>query len=186
MSKASLIPLLLDVFRQYGYDGASLAKISQATGLGKASLYHHFPEGKDEMMAAVMEAIAQGLEQGILAPLRSTQDVQKGLTAMCRAVGQYYANGDRPCLVAILLSGSVRDSFHEQVQGLIAVWIEAIAEVLIRGGLDPAAARHHAEDALITIQGSLIVSQALGDRTIFQRAIAELPDRLCGGGKDRW
>jgi AcrR family transcriptional regulator len=179
MSRANLIPILWHIFQQYGYDGASLAKISEATGLGKASLYHHFPGGKDEMMAVVMVAIAQRLEQGVLASLRSEQDVHRGLTQMCRAVGQYYEGGDRPCLLAILLAGSVRDQFHQQVQGLIGVWIEAIAEVLVRSGLDSLVARHRAEDALITIQGALIVSQGLGDKTIFQRAIAALPDRLC-------
>jgi AcrR family transcriptional regulator len=63
MSKQTHVPSLLDLFRQLGYDGVTLSKISQVTGLGKASLYHHFPGGKDEMVETVLIALEQGLEQ---------------------------------------------------------------------------------------------------------------------------
>eukprot|EP01034_Spumella_vulgaris_P003226 gene3226-4166_t len=34
---------LTEVFTRFGYDGASMELLSQATGLKKASLYHRFP-----------------------------------------------------------------------------------------------------------------------------------------------
>ncbi len=49
--KLELITILDDVFRRRGYEGATLSVLSRACGLGKASLYHHFPGGKDEMAA---------------------------------------------------------------------------------------------------------------------------------------
>ncbi|WP_315889750.1 TetR/AcrR family transcriptional regulator [Kovacikia minuta] len=60
MSKQAHVSSLLNLFRQFGYDGVTLSKISQATGLGKASLYHHFPGGKDEMVETVLIALRQG------------------------------------------------------------------------------------------------------------------------------
>ena len=36
--RADLVPLLGEVFRSHGYEGATLALISKATGLGKGSL----------------------------------------------------------------------------------------------------------------------------------------------------
>jgi TetR/AcrR family transcriptional regulator, lmrAB and yxaGH operons repressor len=38
MPQATYALCLLQLFRQHGYDGATLSKISEATGLGKASL----------------------------------------------------------------------------------------------------------------------------------------------------
>ena len=38
LSREEMIEKLVDVFYEYGYDGATLAVISAATGLGKASL----------------------------------------------------------------------------------------------------------------------------------------------------
>ena len=36
--RSGAVPLLAEVFRTYGYEGASLARISQGTGLGKGSI----------------------------------------------------------------------------------------------------------------------------------------------------
>ncbi|WP_164094666.1 TetR family transcriptional regulator, partial [Serratia marcescens] len=52
--RAALIPILGEVFREHGYEGASLAVIGARTGLGKGSLYHAFPGGKEEMASAVL------------------------------------------------------------------------------------------------------------------------------------
>ncbi|MEP7000146.1 MAG: helix-turn-helix domain-containing protein, partial [bacterium] len=42
-SKDEVLDRLLDTFRDRGYEGASLAELSAATGLMKSSLYHYFP-----------------------------------------------------------------------------------------------------------------------------------------------
>ena len=44
--KSELLARLSDTFRRLGYDGASIADIATATGLGKSSLYHYFPAGR--------------------------------------------------------------------------------------------------------------------------------------------
>ena len=48
-TREAIVQRLLGVIRREGYDGASLAQLSTATGLGKGSLYHHFPDGKDDL-----------------------------------------------------------------------------------------------------------------------------------------
>jgi TetR/AcrR family transcriptional repressor of lmrAB and yxaGH operons len=54
MSRQTIVPELLELFRKFGYDGVTIARISEATGLGKASLYHHFPQGKEQMAREVL------------------------------------------------------------------------------------------------------------------------------------
>jgi len=49
ITDAQLTDALTDVFRTYGYEGATLSRISEATGLQRASLYHRFPGGKEAM-----------------------------------------------------------------------------------------------------------------------------------------
>ncbi|TMV66254.1 helix-turn-helix transcriptional regulator, partial [Thioclava sp. BHET1] len=52
--RADVVPLLAEVFRDCGYEGTALSKITAATGLGKGSLYNFFPGGKEEMAEAVL------------------------------------------------------------------------------------------------------------------------------------
>jgi len=48
---------LTKVFRSKGYEGANLSELAQATNLKKASLYHRFPGGKQEMAVTVLTHI---------------------------------------------------------------------------------------------------------------------------------
>ncbi|MBH8563894.1 TetR/AcrR family transcriptional regulator [Nostoc sp. CENA67] len=179
MPKETYIPCLLRLFRQYGYDGATLSKISEATGLGKASLYHHFPGGKDEMVKTVLDYIEQWLAKNILPTLHSEGDALSRLQCMCDRLNELYEGGQQPCLFAILLLGSARDVFHNQVKAVLHTWIDAIAGVLIEAGINQKLAHHRGEDAAIMIQGALILSQGLDDPSVFQRVIQRLPEDLC-------
>jgi TetR/AcrR family transcriptional regulator, lmrAB and yxaGH operons repressor len=179
MSKQSYIPLLLDLFRQYGYDGVTLSKISQATGLGKASLYHHFPGGKDEMVETVLAAREQGLEQIVLEVQQSEGDALARLRQMCDRISAAYENGEKPCILAALMLDSAKDVFRGRVQTLLQHWIDAIAAILVEAGLDPSIAQERGQDAIIAIQGALILSQGLKNPTPFQRVMQQLPQTLC-------
>ncbi|WP_449419829.1 TetR/AcrR family transcriptional regulator [Phormidium nigroviride] len=178
MPKETYILCLLQLFRQYGYDGATLSKISEATGLGKASLYHYFPGGKEEMVIAVLDYLQLWLEQNILQPLCSEGDTLTRFERMCDRVSELYEGGEQPCIFAILLMGSARDIFHRKVQSLLRAWIDAIADVLILAGLDETLAQQRGEDAVIAVQGVLILSQGLNDFAPFRRVMKQLPQQL--------
>jgi len=179
MPKETYIPQLFRLFRQYGYDGATLSKISEATGLGKASLYHHFPGGKDEMVETVLDYIDQWMEKNLLIPLRGEGDAAAKLQQMSDRLYDLYDGGNQPCVFAILLLGSARDVFHQKVGVLLQRWIGAIVTILMESGMDADLAQQRAEDAIIAVQGALILSQGLDDPTPFQRVIQQLPANLC-------
>lgn len=178
MSKQAHVASLLDLFRQFGYDGVTLSKISQATGLGKASLYHHFPGGKDEMVETVLIALEEGLEQIISDTLHSEGDALTRLQIMCERISEVYEGGEKPCLLAALALGSAKEVFHERVKRLLELWINAIAKVLIEGGMDEEIAYQRGEYGVIAIQGALILSQGLGSQAPFRRLIQQLPKQL--------
>lgn len=48
-------------FARHGYDGASLRRISDDVGIRAASIYNHFPGGKQELYEQIMLAIAEML-----------------------------------------------------------------------------------------------------------------------------
>jgi TetR/AcrR family transcriptional regulator, lmrAB and yxaGH operons repressor len=181
MPRETYIPCLLQLFRQYGYEGATLAKISEATGLGKASLYHHFPGGKEEMVTVVLDYLEQRLEQYILQPLQGEGDAFDRLKRMSQSVIERYEGGKQPCLLATLLLGSARQVFQPTLQPLLQKWVDAIAAVLISAGMKKSLARQRGEEAIMLIQGSLILSQGLNDVSLFQRTVKQLPQQLCQG-----
>lgn len=179
MPRETYLPDLLQLFQQYGYDGATLSKIAQGTGLGRASLYHYFPGGKLEMATAVFDDLENWLERNLLQELQQTGDPLTRLRRMCDQVNLFYAGGQQPCLFAILSTGSAHEVFHNRIKSLLQRWIHLIAAVLIEAGIEPEQADERAEDAITSIQGSLILVQLLDDLSPFQRMINQLPDWLC-------
>ena len=70
IEEGELMLRLSSVFRDVGYEGATLTILSKATGLKKASLYHRFPDGKEQMAREVLETAGAWLDENILAPLK--------------------------------------------------------------------------------------------------------------------
>jgi AcrR family transcriptional regulator len=178
-AKQTYVPPLLDLFRQYGYDGVSLSKISQATGLGKASLYHHFPGGKDDMVETVLTTLDQWLQATAVDALEGEGDALTRLERMGDRIRVAYSNGQKPCMLASLMLGSAKDDFQPQVQRMLQRWMGAIAAVLTQAGMPAALAQERSEAALIAIQGALIMARALNDPSIFERTMQRLPQQLC-------
>jgi AcrR family transcriptional regulator len=184
-TRADALPAMAEVFREQGYEGASLSLISKATGLGKGSLYNFFPGGKADMAAAVLADIDRWFETEVFAPLRDDADPQRALAAMFAALTDYFRSGRRVCLVGALALGDARDRFPEPVRGYFAAWIEALATALVRGGRSPAAAVALAEETVAGVQGAIVLARALDRPRVFERSIAQLRDRLERPAVDR-
>jgi TetR/AcrR family transcriptional regulator, lmrAB and yxaGH operons repressor len=182
MSKQTHISTLLQLFRRFGYAGVSLTQISQATGLGKASLYHHFPGGKADMALAALTQVNTWLETQILPILAQPGSPIANFQAMCEETDQFFDGGQNACLWAVLTMESASAGlFQPQIRQALSQWIGAIAAVLIQAGLEPSLAQQRGEDAIIAIQGALIVSQGLRDFAPFQRLLKHLPQQICQG-----
>ena len=176
--RADTLAPLAELFREHGYEAASLALIGKATGLGKGSLYHFFPGGKDEMLAAVLAEIDGWFEVNVFGPLRTGEDADGAIDAMFAAVVDYFRSGRRVCLVGALAVGNARDRFAAAIAGYFARWVEALEMALRRRGRDQAAARLLAEDIVLGIQGAIVLSRALDDPAVFERAIGQLKRRV--------
>lgn len=176
--RSELVAQLGEVFRTYGYEGASLARITEGTGMGKGSMYHFFPGGKEEMAEAVLASIDGWFREQVFQPLRQCADAREGVARMFEAVGGYFRSGQRVCLVGVFALGQERDRFAARVQGYFAEWIEALTLALVRGGAAEAAARAQAEDVVSGIQGGLVLARACGEPELFMRTLARLQERL--------
>lgn len=179
MVKDDVIVQLLKVFRQHGYEGTTLTQLSKATGLGKASLYHHFPKGKEEMAAAVLSHINDWTAANIIT-LLGDRELEPALriSVMTKQVSELYNCGQQPCLLAVLTLGESNDLFQAQIEQALKLWIDALADVLLDAGLDEQIARSRAEDAIIKIQGSLILARGLKDTAPFERVLQGLSAEL--------
>lgn len=175
--RQDVIPVLAEVFRRHGYEGTSLTRITEGTGLGKGSLYHFFPGGKEEMAAAVLAHIDDWFQRNVYTPLRQAGSAREGIAAMFDEVSRYFLSGRKVCLVGVFALGNERDRFAQAVSAYFRDWTGALAAALEKGGLAAAAAQALAEEIVAGIQGGLVLSRALNDPQVYGRMVGGLRDR---------
>lgn len=171
------IHLVAEVFREFGYEGASLTRITEKTGLGKGSLYYFFPGGKEEMAQAVLEDIDTWFEHHVFEPLQSDEP-ESGVARMWDAVDSYFHSGKRICLVGAFALDGTRDRFAAKISGYFSRWIGSLSDALVRQGWDPMDAGRNAEDVVLGIQGALVLARATNDESLFTRTMERLRAHL--------
>ena len=55
-----------------------------------------------------------------------------------------------------------------------AEWMSVLTKICRHAGLSAAIARRRAEDAIVRIEGALVVAAGMGDRSVFGRTLDEL------------
>ncbi len=174
-----LIARLGAVFRNVGYEGATLAILSEATGLKKASLYHRFPEGKEQMAREVLQSAGAWLERHILSALKGGGTPSEKIGHMVKKLDEFYSGGKQACLLNMLSSARIQEGpFTQLIKQTFDAWIGALSSVLIEAGHDKRTARHRSERAMILLQGSLVLSRGMGTPRPFQDFLKTLPGEL--------
>jgi AcrR family transcriptional regulator len=167
------------VFRDCGYEGASMAALSAATGLQKPSLYHRFPGGKQDMAGAVLARALDWMGRNVIAALQVPGDPRGRITAAAAALDGFYEGGARACLLNMLASPRADDGpFAAAIREAFAALIAAFAAPARDAGLPEDRARMRAERAVGGLQGALVLARGLGDPAPFRRYLAALPDDL--------
>ena len=176
-----IIPALGEIFREHGFSGASLSEITDKTGLGKGSLYHFFPNGKNEMAEAVLDDVATWFETHVFLPLRESNDPDLAIKEMFKAVDRYFYSGHRICLVGAFALDDTRDRFGPKVNAYFTSWTDSLTEALKRNGNGAREARDVAEDVVLSIQGALVLARSRDDPLLFTRALERLQKRVAIG-----
>jgi TetR/AcrR family transcriptional repressor of lmrAB and yxaGH operons len=178
LSKADMLDRLMDLFRKKGFDGASVSDISESTGLGKSSLYHHFPNGKEEMALEVLGRLEDELGRTLFEPMRSSGTPRQKLDRMLDGLDRFYEGGKKACLLERLTASVDVTRFRKPLGRAFGAWIDAVEALGVEGGLPRAVARLRAEDLVVRIEGALVVAAGTGNTNVFARAIRELRESV--------
>lgn len=178
-SDATLIAALASVFRDHGYEGASLTKLAAASGLKRASLYHRFPRGKEEMAEEALAAHLKQVEEEVLSVLRGLGEPREKLDAAAVALAKLHAGGEAGSLINLFgVSDAVPTRLTQGVQAVVSAMISAVSRVLEEAGLPGDEARARGLRGVVLLEGALVVSRAIRDTAPFEATLARWPDEL--------
>ncbi len=159
-------------------EGATLALISQSTGLGKGSLYNFFPGGKEQMAFEVIKDAGAWMELEILTPLQQSTDAEQATARMLPAILKDAENERRLALLTALSLRRLPDRFRNRIKALFYEWAKALTRVFVRSGYSSGRAWNASEDLIAQIQGAATLAAGLDDARAFRRMIKRLGKRI--------
>jgi len=168
----SLAESLFEVFRTHGYESASIAQLSEATGLKKSSLYHRFPAGKEDMVKAVVLHISAQLQAALIKPLLSNQySPLERFTNMIVSITRFYFNGNKNCLLNVLSIGIVNQEIRSLLNNDYNSWRDALINLARETGLSAKESKVRAEHFLIIVQGALVIQRVTENKQTFKQSM---------------
>ena len=168
----------LDLFRSRGFESVSLSQLSAASGLEKASVFYRFPGGKNEVVMAVVKRVADWFETNVFAPLKAEGSPHMRVAIVAATLQAYYRDGTRPCVTDVLSIDGGTKELATALRIALQAWLKAFMDIAKESGMPLPLARARAEEAIVKIEGSLVLARVLGDNAPFLKAIKRLPDLL--------
>jgi AcrR family transcriptional regulator len=174
MHRNEVLERLLATLCDKGYDGASLADFSAATGLGKSRLSHDFPGGKEDIARQVMQHLDAQLAKTLFEPLQSKAAPARKLARMLATIDEHYDGGRRASLLGRMSASAERAAFRGAVGHSFAAWLTAIEDLCVEAGLPKGVARARAEDMVVRLEGALVMCAGTGDHAVFARTLESI------------
>ena len=162
----------LVLLAQRGLQGASFSEVLEATGAPRGSIYHHFPGGKDELVAA---ALARVSDQTMA---RLTDFGGSAFTLTDGFLGLWRALLDRSRLTAgcavVAVGVAASDTLLDRAGTVFRDWTAHLATLLEATGLAPAQASSFAVLLISATEGAVVMARAQRDMAPFESVAASL------------
>jgi len=179
ISDEELLGRALELFRTYGFEGVSLKRLAEATGLEKASLYYRFPGGKDDIAMAVVNGVAAAMQHLVFDPLHTGEGTpRKRLQGVIERLREFYACGTKSCVFDLMSIPGASPELKASLRTTMKAWLDSFAAIGRESGLASGQARTRAEEAIGRIEGGLVLARVMGDGAAFERALKTVPELL--------
>jgi TetR/AcrR family transcriptional repressor of lmrAB and yxaGH operons len=165
-SRPALIDSAATLFRRQGYAATGLNQILDDAGVKAGSLYHHFPQGKQQLAAAVVDSAGADIEQLLRRFLSGGRPVADIVDRWIDLLAAGLAGDQRDgCPIEPIATESVNASPLVRAASARAFqgWCAAIEDRLSAEGWSDKEAETVAIAVISLIEGALILSRIAGD-----------------------
>jgi AcrR family transcriptional regulator len=166
-SRDKMIRATITLLSERGYAGTSFGDVMAASGAPRGSIYHHFPGGKQQLVAEAVARYAEGMANRLRAAVqrgRSRDAVGLFIDAVRSGLrASDFAQGCAIAAVVLDLTPSESVLLDLSAQAF-ASWREVLQTAFERDGVEPDRARRLAAFVVCAVEGALVLARA--DRSL--------------------
>jgi TetR/AcrR family transcriptional regulator, lmrAB and yxaGH operons repressor len=169
---------------QRGLQATSFSEVLELTGAPRGSVYHHFPDGKDQLVTSALDLVGARLLEALEAQAgKPPEDVTKAFLQVWRSVLER-SEFSAGCAVLAVTVATDSHELLDHAAGVFRAWRSRLTELLHEGGLAPREATRLATTLVASAEGAVVLSRADQSMEPFDLVRAQLLDqvrRMAGG-----
>lgn len=162
-ARDQIVEATCDLLEAQGYHATGLNQIVAESGAPKGSLYHYFPDGKDELAAAAIDRTGRALAGRVEAALALDDDPAAAVgflaAAIADAVEQSGFRAGGPLTTVAMETATSSERINLACRAAYDRLQAAFAARLAAGGHDPQRAAELATFITAAIEGGIILSR---------------------------
>jgi len=167
-TRQKLVATTAQLLQRQGYHATGLSQIVAESGAPRGSLYFYFPDGKDQLAVAALDASSADWRARIDAVVAAAPDLGQAVEDVCRLLADDLAKSDyqRGCPVAAvaLEAAATSGPVRKAVECHYGEWTDSIVERLVARGMPKDAARPLATFVLASVEGGLLLAKVQRSR----------------------
>jgi TetR/AcrR family transcriptional repressor of lmrAB and yxaGH operons len=168
-AREDMLSAAIELFRSRGYDGVGVAELLQKSGAPRGSLYFHFPGGKEQIGAEVVERVGLTVAGRFRELAMSDVDMHAFVERVFKTTARECKDRDykASCPMAAIAAGVSSDNpkLQAAIRDAFASWEREIATAAEMRGMTTKNADAFASSFLAAMEGAFVVSKAQGNST---------------------
>lgn len=150
------------LLRERGVAGTSFAKVLQHSGAPRGSVSHHFPGGKDEMVADAVRLAGSAAASAMRCSIESGDSPAQLFGMVCRFYRKALVDSEfsAACPVGAVAAEAHDDpELREAVAEVFTSWHRLIAQALVTHGHTESQASELADVCIAALEGGLMLAR---------------------------
>ncbi|MEE2733695.1 MAG: TetR/AcrR family transcriptional regulator [Pseudomonadota bacterium] len=169
-----ILSATLDLIERQGFHSTGLQQIIKTSGAPKGSLYFHFPEGKDQIVACALQQGAEFINTLIQHAFAMAQNPAQGVGWLFdgltrRLLDSHYEKGC-PVATTALETGDAHPQVRQACEQAYDLWQSSIIQGLQQQGMDREQANREAPLILSILEGALMLAKVRRSRLPLDQA----------------
>jgi TetR/AcrR family transcriptional repressor of lmrAB and yxaGH operons len=173
-SKDEMIEGALSLLAQHGLQATSFSEVLKHTEAPRGSIYHHFPGGKDELIAEALKLLEKRTIHNIQ-DLDSSDlgHIVEGFLGLWRYLLATY-NFSAGCSAVAVTVATNSPELLKRSDGIFESWQEVLVKKFIEAGLSTEQAADFAATLVAASEGAVVMARAAKNIEPFERVARSL------------
>src|SRR5437773_8809465 len=173
-----MVASAVDLLARHGLQATSFSEVLDHSGAPRGSIYHHFPEGKEQMIGSALDlAGGRAIELLNRKAGATAEEVATWFLHIWREVlirGKFEAG----CAVLAVAVAAESPELLDQTARVFRAWRRRLAELLEPGGLQPGDAQRFAGSLVASSEGAVVLARAEQSLEPFELVAEQLLDQV--------